>query len=83
MTLERRLANLSVDIVSSICVLSGQILAIIIILEVPPIESLSKYVNFDCLKGRLSLFFSEYPTTSYSKKLSDLLIKDASKSEFP
>jgi len=67
-------ANLSVEIVSSRCFTSGQTLAIITVLQLPPIESLRIFVNLLCLYGIWCLDFSLRATTTYSRKDKDLFI---------
>ena len=76
-------ANFRVEMVSSRCFDSGQILATITVLQFPPIESWSKLVNLLYLYGICVLCLSLKATTTYSKNESDLLIYWASLSCFP
>lgn len=76
-------ANLSVEIVYSIWLASGQMLATMYVLELPPIESLRRYVSLFCLYGMWSLFFSDRAITNCSRNERDLLINWASISVLP
>ncbi len=76
-------ANLRVEMVSSRCFCSGQILATITVLQLPPIESFSKLVNLLYLYGICVLCLSLKATTTYSRNESDLLIYCASFNYFP
>ena len=78
-----QVANLNVDIVSSIWSGSGHTFAIINVLQFPPIESFKIFVSFDCLYGTWVLYLSHTATTTYSRKLRDLLMNWASFSVIP
>ena len=54
-----REANLSVEIVSSRCLSSGQMLPIMTVLQLPPRASLSTLVSLDCRKGTKAAPWSE------------------------
>ena len=73
-----REANLSVEAVSDKWRASGQIFAIMTVLQLPPMESRKKFVSFACLYGICPRFLEESARTTYSRKLSDLLIKQDS-----
>ena len=73
-----RVANFKVEATSSMFRASGQILATITVLQLPPILSRKKFVSFACLYGIWSRFLSLKARTTYSRKLSDLLIAWAS-----
>ena len=60
-------ANFKVEIVSSMCLASGQIFATITVLQLPPIESFKMLVNLLCLYGIWLLYFSLKATTTCSK----------------
>lgn len=77
------MANFKVLIVSSKWWISGQILAIKIVLQLPPIESFRILVSLDCLYGIWSLCLSDKATVTYSKKVKDLLIYEASINYWP
>ena len=69
-----RVANLKVEMDSSMWSGSGQTFAIIKVLQFPPIESFRRFVSFDCQYGTCCLCLSVTATTTCSKKLRDLLM---------
>ena len=64
--------------VSSICLVSGQMLATITVIQLPPIESFKRWVSFDWRNCTNEVFLSDRPMTACSKKESDLLMYWAS-----
>lgn len=78
-----REANLRVEAVSLKWRASGQILAIITVLQFPPIESLKKLVNLACLYGICPRFLLLRARTTCSRKLRDLLMKQDSTRTWP
>ena len=60
-------ANFKVEIVSSMCLASGQTFATITVLQLPPSESFKMFVNLLCLYGIWLLYFSLKATPTCSK----------------
>ena len=60
------------------CLDSGQIFAIIVVIQLPPIESFNICVNLDCRNCTNGFLGSDNPITACSKNDNDLFIYCAS-----